>query len=550
MKALSIIIFLIVLISTELKAETEWHKTIVSEDAEAFYYVGISEKNSSLKEAMNESYLEALKEAIRHSFGFRQKYSENSQSTLKDIKIFGQMSLEAPEVKFTGITPFQEKIVESKNGEFIVYRQIKYLKSEREKEIARQKILEQGSEQTQRVQGGQGILGSVKIKTNPEGALITLTKREGDFQIQATSNALFEIPIGRYRANFHKENYLPKSEEIIVAGNPSTFSFDLEVGKGKVDISVSPSDALLYLNNIPLQSKSNELPVGVDYTLRIEHPDYYPEERSFSPWFNEEVKVDVNLRSRPGRITVTGNPEGAEVYLGEMYLGITPILKKEIPASNNFIRIKRSGFEEHREYIKVLPNKDNPPITYVLNKEEMNRPSKKEKKILSEASISSDPSYKGGNATFTYNPAVMEGGNSVFYQVPIGFNIFSSSQNFSFGIDWRATFETEYINNVEYEKTYQVISFNTRFYLARNSFFSLGLGPEYNYRSLKIEPTYQTVQNKPVEVTDSSFGANAHLMIPVSYKAESSWGLMVDYRIMDFNNSNLNSASLGVYLEF
>ncbi|GAB4416657.1 MAG: hypothetical protein OHK0056_25120 [Bacteriovoracaceae bacterium] len=555
MKGLAIIILLIALIAKESKADSAWNKTIVSEDSEAFYYVGISEKNTSLKEAMNEAYLEALKEAVRHSFGFRQKYSENSQSSLKDIKIMGQMTLETNEIKFTGITPTKEKIEEVSNGNFIVYRQIKYLKRDRDLEIIRQRNLEESSSKTHTVKGGQGILGKIKISTKPEAALITLTKSEGDFQIQATSNALFEIPIGVYKVNFHKENYLPKTEEVIVAGIPSTYNFDLEVGKGKVDINVTPKDALLYLNNLPLNAKNTELPVGTDYKLRIEHPNYYPEERSFSPWFNEEVKVEVDLRPRPGRITITGNPEGAEVYLGDVYLGTTPILKKEVPATTSRITISKNGFIEYRDTIKVEPNIDNTPVNYVLQKFKKKDLKPEQKLIFSKSE--SLPSTKRGNATFTYNPVVMEGGNSVFYMIPVGINFFTSDY-FSFGFDWRYTYDTEQVDSneygynqkVDYETEYQVISANMRLFLARNDYFSLGIGPEYNHRILRKTPVLESTKNKKMEATDSSFGGNVHLMIPLSQNERNSWGILTDYRMMDFSNSNLNSLSLGVYIEF
>ncbi|MBI2522460.1 MAG: PEGA domain-containing protein [Bdellovibrio sp.] len=544
---LSLILFAIAFSCAPSSAQ-EWKGRVVSEDAVAFYYVGVSDGKISLKDAMNEAYLEALKEATRHSFGFTQSYVESYLSTTDRAEIFGQMNLEAPAVLYKGVTPYREEIKENHDGTYRVIRQICYQKKAREEEIIRQMEVHKKTEVTQKVTKGDGPMGEITIRTKPAGALVTLTKAEGDFQVQATSNALFKIPLGKYRAIFHLPNFLPKEETLLLTPASTSVDVVLERGKGKMKMNIRPSDALVFINNLPSKDRSLSLAVGEDYQVRVEHPDYFPENRTFSPWFNEEIELSIQLRPRNGRITVMGSPADAEVYLNGVFQGVTPLFKREATPGRVTMEIRKSGFKNSTQEVNIEANRDMAPMTYTLERLPLRNPASSPAYSLQHEGKSQD-AFDKARFNFSYNPLSMENGKTVFYTLPFAFNVFAAKR-VSFGAEWKFYSGKEEINGIEYEEEYQAFSLNSRFYIFRTPYFSLGIGLEFNRRLLRYTPTQGGYGIHEAEVSESSFGGNLQLSVPIGHEKKSGWGLVSDYKQMDFSNPNLKVLTVGVYFEF
>jgi hypothetical protein len=57
-----------------------------------------------------------------------------------------------------------------------------------------------------------------------------------------------------------------------------------------------------------------------------------------------------------GSLFVTSDPSGADVYLNDIHIGITPLKHTKIPSGYYFIDVEKEGYESYFEYIWVEPD--------------------------------------------------------------------------------------------------------------------------------------------------------------------------------------------------
>ena len=240
-----------------------------------------------------------------------------------------------------------------------------------------------------------------------------------------------------------------------------------------------------------------------------------------------------------------GSPADAEVYLNSVFQGVTPLFKREVAPGKMEMEIRKAGFKSITYDVNIEANRDMAPMTYTLEKIPPRTPASWP--IYSETK--SQDAFEEARFNFSYNPLSMENGRTVFYTLPFAFNIFATKR-ISFGAEWRFYSGQAEINGIEYEEEYQAFSLNSRFYIFRTSFFSLGLGLEFNRRLLRYTPTQGGYGIHEAKVSESSLGGNLQLSVPIGHERKGGWGIVSDYKQMDFSNPNLTVLTVGVYFEF
>lgn len=116
----------------------EWFEQTITEDINNFYYVGVSSKKLNEKDALEDAYADALKEAVRHNFGVMHDYVGQYAQSESDLKVRQNTLLYRSGVKIVGAVPMNKILIED-GDYFIAYRKVKYPKSEIAKEKERLK---------------------------------------------------------------------------------------------------------------------------------------------------------------------------------------------------------------------------------------------------------------------------------------------------------------------------------------------------------------------------------------------------------------------------
>lgn len=523
---------MLALLASDFGQTTE--QNIVTEDSKGFVYIGHSGLHDSQKDALNEAYLEAVKEAIRHSFGFKQNYIENYLSTTESAEIFGQMNLETGDIYLNGITPLEEKITQHKNGRYSAIRKIHYDKTQRSKEIARQASKNKSSDILNIVNSQSSASSKITITTNPAGVLIDLIGEQGKIKVSSTSNALFHLPIGKYTAHFHLNNYLPLQSEIIVGPGENKYHFTLKRGMGSVRIKTHPAQASMFLNGLPLAESTTKLPVGIDYTLTIDHPDFYPETRQFSTWFNDTVEMDVRLRARSGSLTLSTLPEDSTIQIDQRSIGMGRVANHELAPGSYLLSVNKNGYESFIQRIEISANKNLILPGVVLEKA---RP-----KVVAPVVLPKRKTFYF-NHQFAYMPFSSHEGENFYYHLPVSYH-YQMNSFFAIGAEAKIFDDTAMLEEDSISE--QLYSIRSRYTILRFNAFKLSVGADYNQRRTVI------IKNKKeVELRDfKGLGASGLLQIPLISHKKGLINLDLEYRRVDFQSPQSDFINIGVSFEF
>ncbi|TNF05453.1 MAG: PEGA domain-containing protein [Deltaproteobacteria bacterium] len=187
------------------KGLPSWVQTTFKETPLDHFYVGVSDGRKSLTSAREEAYLEAVKEAVRHNFGFNQKLVANFHANLNKVEHSESLLIHQDEINLKGITPVQEYFERNKDGSYKLWRQIKYPKSF----IA----IEQ-----KRLKEAKPLEGIVNFITTPVGADIYIENKK----IGKSPLLGVRYMPGNFDVRYEMPGYFSETQKIVVRSNQNT----------------------------------------------------------------------------------------------------------------------------------------------------------------------------------------------------------------------------------------------------------------------------------------------------------------------------------------
>jgi len=151
----------------------------------------------------------------------------------------------------------------------------------------------------------------VSIKSKPEGAYIYLNeKAEGGM----TDKQKYLLP-GNHSLRLTKTGYLDTSTVITVdPGRQNEFVFDLIKNEAVLDISLSPSDAMLTINNTEYQPGRIELQPG-KYIVEITRSGYLAQKDTVILALASRISRSYNLVKNAATLNISLEPFDAELFV-------------------------------------------------------------------------------------------------------------------------------------------------------------------------------------------------------------------------------------------
>jgi hypothetical protein len=170
------------------------------------------------------------------------------------------------------------------------------------------------------------------IKNYPDGAFVELAKRK--------INAL------------KKGGAKPSIVDVIPQSDHTKPS-------GSLKISSDPTDALVLLDGNPMGNTDMETS-GIDIGKRkLELKKDCFETKTTEVFIKANQQVILNLKLKPscGAISVTSNPDGADILMNEKLMGVTPAELVELKDGIYTISLKKEGYEEWKDTVTVKAGK-------------------------------------------------------------------------------------------------------------------------------------------------------------------------------------------------
>jgi len=128
---------------------------------------------------------------------------------------------------------------------------------------------------------------------------------------------------------------------------------------GNVSIISEPVGAEVYLNDtyFGMTTKESALQIidmleGI-YTLKFIRGGYYDWEGEISVLAKMERSVEVSLIAKPGAMIFYSEPAGAEIYMDNNYMGVTPLSLKKVAEGEHEIRLVKEKYKEWTQRVFV-----------------------------------------------------------------------------------------------------------------------------------------------------------------------------------------------------
>ena len=216
--------------------------------------------------------------------------------------------------------------------------------------------------------------GSLNIVTAPGGADIYV---DGNYIAESPYVVTNLVP-GLHTLRMHKAGYDEYLTTVnVIAGQqmPVSVTFTPQHPTvGSIEVASTPAGSALYLDGnymgqTPLGSYFDLTSILQGYhTILIRHTDFQDFTQSVYVKGGDVVTVNAKLTPNApspipdttGQIIVVSTPAGAELFLDNIFRGITPATLSDIPAGSHVVMVKQTGYTDASQTVTVTGGQSTP----------------------------------------------------------------------------------------------------------------------------------------------------------------------------------------------
>ena len=172
-----------------------------------------------------------------------------------------------------------------------------------------------------------------------------------------------ELAPGRHTISLTLPRYLPYQEEIDVKKGMAKIDRKLEENFGHISVTSKPEGLGIHLDQKPIGK--SPLKADVDpgkHTVTIKSDQYYEKGMEFTLKRGEEKSIALEPVAKIGALDIKalddkGNALKAEVVIDGKSVGETPLVLKSFLIGQHSVVIKKDGFGENKQDVKVEEKK-------------------------------------------------------------------------------------------------------------------------------------------------------------------------------------------------
>ena len=130
---------------------------------------------------------------------------------------------------------------------------------------------------------------------------------------------------------------------------------------GILVIKTVPMNADIYIDNDKVGTgyASKAVSVGTEHNYKVVCDDYYPKEGVVYFSQREEKQIELELDANFGYITIKSDPSGAEIFVDDVKVGVTPCLMKKITHGDHVVELRKMGYENYADMVTVKVRETN-----------------------------------------------------------------------------------------------------------------------------------------------------------------------------------------------
>lgn len=198
------------------------------------------------------------------------------------------------------------------------------------------------------------VVSAVLIDSVPRGAKV---KFRGAVR-GATPLVISDLPAGEYSAQLLSPGYAEQQVNWkIINGRPHPrLTGVLQMISGRIDIRTVPDSARIFINGkeTGIAPFSGMLDAGI-YNVRVEYAGFNPHEEQVTVVAGKTVSRRIELDSRPGKLEISSVPGGAEIFIEDKKIGVTPWVSEGVAPGNYKIKLVLPGYDTSERVVSVAP---------------------------------------------------------------------------------------------------------------------------------------------------------------------------------------------------
>jgi hypothetical protein len=216
--------------------------------------------------------------------------------------------------------------------------------------------------------------GTLYVDSVPQGADV---KVDNVWQGQ-TPDRIGNLAPGDHTIRLQLAGYQTMKQQVMITAGqetqitPSLVKDYPEVQTGSVSVSSNPPGATVYLNAdyqgvTPVTGYLDltDLTPGV-YTILLKASQHEDFSNSISVIAGQTTPVNVELKSPPapsgvnGTLSIISSPSGAQVYLDNHFVGVTPLILNTIAPGEYGIVLKMDGYDDYVNRVQIAAGMTTP----------------------------------------------------------------------------------------------------------------------------------------------------------------------------------------------
>ena len=194
--------------------------------------------------------------------------------------------------------------------------------------------------------GSTGVLadptGAISVDSNVDGAHVYV-----DYVEVGVTPYQGELTIGSHSIRIAADNFTPWTTRVdIQAETPSELSAELFAGNGTVEFMVTPAGATVTVDGQPMGNapiRLNDMPLG-EHEFVLNSPQHEPVAGNFTYSSGTNILIFEQLQSSQGLFSFESNPNGADVFLDNDLVGVTPLNLTGVESGVHRVRVQLGGY--------------------------------------------------------------------------------------------------------------------------------------------------------------------------------------------------------------
>ncbi len=209
--------------------------------------------------------------------------------------------------------------------------------------------------------------GLVRVNTNPS---VQVQLFVDELEVTAIASGQYELTRGAHSLRVESERYLSQQLEIEIDGfgAEQEFTLALEPAWAVVAIASAPAGADVLVDGVVqgITPLSVEILQG-QREIRLQMPGFKPVTifRAVEPGQNFSLD-EIQLEPVDAQLTLTSNPSGARVRIGEKYLGATPLTVAIAANTEHKLHLSKVGYLSNDQTLVLSPDEERTIATQLI----------------------------------------------------------------------------------------------------------------------------------------------------------------------------------------